>query len=244
MAEKGFEPLTSQLGISGTSYRLQLGLINEKWASRILKGKDVIDSYVYKDEDISESGAPNQNLIVGWVLRTITLPNINPYGIMKTTQVLVKQALENKKKRKVIASVQDTKEIVLEKVPESELRRPKSSGWVKEENIPMQTEEDKRAAFRERLKAKKEAEKAKAEVISEESIKTEGTASAVKTVKTSRKLPTIPTSEIQIEQDQVSKEEVSIQQSASDLSRFCPYCGKDLNFIYCPFCGKKLPHDH
>ena len=96
MAEKGFEPLTSQLGIPGTSYRIQLGLINEKWASRLLKGQNVIDSYIYKDEDIAEGGFPNQNLIVGWVLRTVAIPNINPHQVMKTTQALVKQAIETK----------------------------------------------------------------------------------------------------------------------------------------------------
>ncbi|MBY9020917.1 MAG: GTP-binding protein [Candidatus Lokiarchaeota archaeon] len=49
---KSFIPLSSQLGIPGTSYRIQFGLINGKWASRLLKGKDIIDSYVYKEEDL------------------------------------------------------------------------------------------------------------------------------------------------------------------------------------------------
>ncbi|MFW9867274.1 MAG: zinc ribbon domain-containing protein [Candidatus Thorarchaeota archaeon] len=92
MTGKGFEPMSSHLGIPGAKYRLQLGLINGKWAYRLLKGNDVIDSYVYKDEDI-HGGFPNLNLIVGWVIRTVANPNINPYLIMKTTQALVKQAL-------------------------------------------------------------------------------------------------------------------------------------------------------
>ena len=49
MTEKGFIPLTSELGVPGTSYRIQLGDINEKWAVRLIKGRDVIDSYVFKD---------------------------------------------------------------------------------------------------------------------------------------------------------------------------------------------------
>ncbi|MEJ2295586.1 MAG: hypothetical protein P8Y23_12590, partial [Candidatus Lokiarchaeota archaeon] len=85
MSEKGFEPLSSQLGIAGTSYRIQLGLINGRWASRLLKGNNVIDSYVYKDEDV-QGDYPNQNIIVGWVLRTVAIPNINPHQVMKTTQ--------------------------------------------------------------------------------------------------------------------------------------------------------------
>ncbi len=51
--EEDFQSVTDELGIPGTLYRCQLGLINGKWASRLLKGRDVIDTYVYKDEDIS-----------------------------------------------------------------------------------------------------------------------------------------------------------------------------------------------
>ncbi len=98
MTEKGFKPLSSQLGIPGTSYRLQLGLINEKWAVRLLKGKNILDSYVFKDEDV-EGDFPNQNLIVGWVLRTVAIPNINPHQVMKTTQALVKQTLKKKRRK-------------------------------------------------------------------------------------------------------------------------------------------------
>ncbi len=51
--EEDFHSVTDELEVPGTSYRCQLGLINGKWASRLLKGRDVIDTYVYKDEDIS-----------------------------------------------------------------------------------------------------------------------------------------------------------------------------------------------
>lgn len=132
MTERGFIPLTSELGVAGTSYRIQLGLINDKWASRLLKGRNVIDSYVYKDEDV-QGGFPNQNLIVGWVLRTVAIPNINPHQIMKTTQALVKQAIKKKEERKIVAPLSETKEVELEKVPESELKRPQVQGWVKTE---------------------------------------------------------------------------------------------------------------
>jgi len=132
LTERGFIPLTSELGVAGTSYRIQLGLINEKWASRLLKGRNVIDSYVYKDEDV-QGGFPNQNLIVGWVLRTVAIPNINPHQVMKTTQALVKQAIKKKEERKIVAPLSETKEVELEKVPESELKRPQVQGWVKAE---------------------------------------------------------------------------------------------------------------
>ena len=134
MTERGFSPLTGQLGIPGTSYRLQLGTINEKWAVRLLRGKDVLDSYVFKDED-STGGFPNQNLIVGYVLRTVAIPNINPHQVMKTTQALVKQAMQRKEERKIKAPLSEMKEIELEKVPESEIKRPKPQGWVKTEGV-------------------------------------------------------------------------------------------------------------
>jgi len=217
MSDKGFLPLSSQLGIPGTSYRIQLGTINEKWASRLLKGNDVIDSYVYKDEDIADGGFPNQNMIVGWVLRTVAIPNINPHQVMKTTQALVKQALDKKDQRKVMAPISETKQIELESVPESELKRPKSTGWVKEEGMKtvQELEEEKRQAFKVRLMAKKEEER-----------ESETTPSNVSTVRTTRELPAIPTGE-------------GAEKQTSD---FCPYCGKDLGFRFCPYCGEKLPH--
>ncbi len=215
MTEQGFIPLTGQLGISGTSYRLQLGLINEKWAVRLLRGKDVLDSYVFKDED-SSGGFPNQNLIVGYVLRTVAIPNINPHQVMKTTQALVKQAITKKEQRKVMAPVSETKDVELEKVPESEKRRPKTQGWVKEEGMKssQELEEERRQAFKERMAAKKAEE------------------STTPTVKTRRKLPSIP-----------SKGDSESAPVGEDPSKFCPFCGKDLNWKFCPYCGKLLPHE-
>ncbi|MFX1302196.1 MAG: hypothetical protein ACFFBV_09315 [Promethearchaeota archaeon] len=213
MAEKGFIPLTSELGVPGTSYRIQLGEINEKWAIRLLKGRDIIDSYVFKDEDV-QGDFPNQNLIVGWVLRTVAIPNINPHQVMKTTQALVKQAIQKKDQRKVMAPLSETREIELEKVPESELKRPKVQGWVKSEGIKSQEEleEERRRAFRATVAARK--------------VETQTSAS---TLKTSRQLPSIP------------KEGTEVQ--AAKEGDFCPFCGKDLGFIYCPYCGKRLPHE-
>ena len=218
MTERGFKPLSSQLGIPGTSYRLQLGLINEKWAIRILKGKDVMDSYVFKDEDV-QGDFPNQNIIVGWVLRTVAIPNINPHQVMKTTQAPVKQAIQKKGEKKVIAPISETKEVELEQVPQSELKIIKPQGWVKEEEIKTQEEleEERRQAFKERVMAKKAEEP----LIS----------TSTTTIKTTRNLPTIP-----------SAEEATKIHAKQD-GEFCPYCGKDLGFRFCPYCGKPLLHD-
>jgi hypothetical protein len=226
MAEKGFEPLSGQLGISGTSYRIQLGLINDKWASRILKGKDIIDSYVYKDV---EGDFPNQNLIVGWVLRTIAIPNINPHQVMKTTQALCKQAVQKKEQRKMKPSISDSKDVELAKVPENELKRPTVKGWVKEEGVKstLEMEEERRKAFKERMIAKKQEESAKS--------------SATSTVKTTRQLPSIPSGDSPGVSSPVQK---ASDGATDETSKFCPFCGGNLDWKYCPYCGKSLPHQH
>ena len=218
MTEKGFIPLSSELGISGTSYRIQLGLINGKWASRLLKGKNIIDSYVYKDEDTS-GGFPNQNLIVGWVLRTIAIPNINPHQVMKTTQALVKQAIKRKEERKAMVPMSDAKDVQLDKVPEDELKRSKVQGWVKNEDTKSQQEleEERRQAFKQRVAASK--------------VESQATSSTIAPLKTSRQLPSIPKAGVVDEESTVSKDSI-----------FCPHCGKDLSWKFCPYCGKPLPH--
>ncbi|MFW9771831.1 MAG: hypothetical protein ACFFEO_06665 [Candidatus Thorarchaeota archaeon] len=207
MADKGFEPLTSQLGIPGTSYRIQLGLINKMWASRLLKGQNVIESYVYKDEDVADGGFPNQNLIVGWVLRTVAIPNINPHQVMKTTQALVKQALEKKEQKKVMAPLEETKKIELEKVPQSEIKRPQSVGWVKQEATKgnQELDEEKRQAFKERMIYKKQEEAER----------------RAETIKTSRELPSIPKAE--------EGPSIFCPHCGKDLDwKYCPYCGGKL----------------
>ncbi|MFX1377702.1 MAG: zinc ribbon domain-containing protein [Promethearchaeota archaeon] len=215
MAEIGFVPLSSQLGVAGTSYRIQLGEINEKWAVRLLKGKEVIDSYVFKEEDV-QGDFPNQNIIVGWVLRTVAIPNINPHQIMKTTQALVKQAMKNKEEKKLKPPVSEAQEIELTAVPERELKRPQVQGWLKSEDAKSQTEieEERRQAFKASVMAKKaEAQE------------------SASTIKTTRQLPSIP------------KEGAQVTETEEKEGEFCPYCGKDLGFIFCPFCGKRLPHE-
>jgi hypothetical protein len=129
---QSFSPFSSQLGIAGTSYRLQMGRVNDKWASRILKGTDVIESTVFNDADL-----PNANLIVGWCLKVIAIPNINPYQVMKTVQFLRKETERNweESKTKVVASATEAREArgKLEKVPEAELKRHTDVGWIKDE---------------------------------------------------------------------------------------------------------------
>ena len=114
-----------------------------------------------------------------------------------------------------MAPISETREVELEKVPATELKRPKVTGWVRQEGEKSveEMEEEKRKAFQARMAAKKEEEKEKE--------------AAATTVHTTRQLPTIPSVE---------------NASKSDSSKFCPSCGKDLDFKFCPYCGKPLPH--
>jgi hypothetical protein len=184
-----------------------------------MKGQDVMDSYVFKETEVS-GDFPNQNYIVGWVLRTVAIPNINPHQIMKTTQALVKQAVQRKSEKKVVAPVEETRKVELEKVPESQIRRPQAKGWVKEEGMEstQDREDEMRQAFQARMAAKKEEE--------------EG--SEAQSIKTKRELPSIPGGPQQSAPATVKEKD----------SVFCPYCGKDLNWKFCPYCGKPLPHEH
>jgi len=214
MSEKDFEPLTSQLGIAGTSYRLQLVLINEKWASRLMKGRDtIIDSYIY---DNVEGITPNGNRIVSWVLKTVAIPNINPHQIMKTTQFLLRQARENKDKKKVIIPIQEVKEAQLEKVPESELKRPRTQGWVKEEL-------SEREKFLQRTKAK--AVSQKHDVEKESTIQEK----SPEIISTEKELPKIPSKDA-AETDELKERALG--------KIFCPFCGFQIK--HCPSCGKEF----
>ncbi len=225
MSEKDFEPLTSQLGIAGTSYRLQLGLINEKWASRLMKGRDtIIDSYIYEDV---EGDTPNGNRIVSWVLKTVAIPNINPHQIMKTAQFILRQARENKDKKKVIVPIQEAKKVHLEKVPESELKRPKTQGWIKEE-FPGRIKEDipelsERERFLQRTKAKAISQKHDVE---KESIIQE---KSPEIITTEKELPKIPS------KDTAETEELK-EKALGKI--FCPFCGFQIK--HCPSCGKEF----
>ena len=131
---------------------------------------------------------------------------------MKTTQALTKQAITRKEEKKVAAPISEAKEVELEKVPESEIKRPTATGWVKEEGMKSNQElqDEKRQAFQERMKYVKEEKRA------------QETQQAPPTLKTTRSLPSIPKGE------------------SVEVSNFCPHCGKDLDWKYCPYCGKPL----
>ena len=124
-----FDPLTGQYNIAGTSYRLQLGLINSKWAIRLLKGKETKATKVFNDGDLLED-IPTPQSIVNWTLSVIVIPDINPYQIRKTAQLLHTEAKVNKNKIKIIAPIKEANKINLDPVPNLNLKIQKQIGWV------------------------------------------------------------------------------------------------------------------
>jgi hypothetical protein len=209
MADQGkFEALTNALGVPGTSYKMQLGLIEKQWASRLIKGKNVLAEKTY--ELMEDEEYPNTNFLVGFVLQNAAIPNINPRQIMKVAESLLSKAKENidrKEISKIEAKVKPT---------ETRTTTPAQKGL---------SEEEKRKKFQEKVKARKE----------EGQIQT----------KSKRKLPSIPSSESSAEVTSPSTQKAASEASSEGKGRhgghkFCPYCGKDLDWKFCPYCGKKL----
>ena len=137
MSGLDFDPLTDQYGITGTSYSLQMGLINSKWAVSLLKGKETKATFLFNDRDLVED-FPTSESIVSWTLRAIVIPNINSHQVRKTVHILRKQAKFNKDKKKFVTPIKEANEVKLKSVPKSVLRIPKPSGWVVD-NVPTST---------------------------------------------------------------------------------------------------------
>jgi hypothetical protein len=138
MSAEGFIPLSNQLGIVGSSYGIQLGKINEKWAVRLVKGNEVLDSKVFEET----GDPPNANAIVGWILQVLAIPNISPYQIAKSVGFIRQEAGRRAEelKKKPAVSVQEAKQAKLEQLPEEAQAKVKASqktvGWVKEDEKP------------------------------------------------------------------------------------------------------------
>ena len=90
-SEKGFEPRTSPFEISGTSFLIQFGTINEQWASVLLRGNNVIATHIYNEEDLSGCSFPNQSLVVDWVMGIAAIPDIDPREIIRLIQTITLQ---------------------------------------------------------------------------------------------------------------------------------------------------------
>jgi len=83
---ENYKSITSVYKIGGTSYGLQIGKIGSKYCIVLMKNKNILE---YK---ISET--LSKDVFVSWVLSVVIFPNINPYNIMKTVDILIKQVKE------------------------------------------------------------------------------------------------------------------------------------------------------
>ena len=131
-----FIALSNQLGIPGSSYRVQIGRVNGVWASRLAKGDEVLASNVFKD--CTEDDPPNANAIVGWVLAVLPIPGINPYQIAKSVGFIRQESIRNyeRSKQKPAVSIKEAKGAKLQEIPEeakAKLASKKQVGWVKDE---------------------------------------------------------------------------------------------------------------
>lgn len=88
MAEPGYYPRTSILGICGTSYGLQLGEINNYLCIVIYRGKNIVN--FKKFADIKIDTIKNANSITGWVILSLAPIYIDSYQITRTVIALIK----------------------------------------------------------------------------------------------------------------------------------------------------------
>ena len=136
VSENDFQPYTPQLGISGSSYQLQMGQVNGFWAIRLVKGTSVLASKVFNDSPEPEE-LPLGRYLTGWVLSVLAIPNINTYQIQKVVGFLRSKARDNfdeQQKKRQSAGKSERNDVHLEKVPENvQVKRPQAKGWVKED---------------------------------------------------------------------------------------------------------------
>jgi len=85
MAENAnFVPYSSPMPIPGSSYSAQVGKVEDKWALRLVKGRDVLDTGYFEEL--------NGNQIIAYIIQTLAIPMINPYQISQSVKALITQA--------------------------------------------------------------------------------------------------------------------------------------------------------
>ena len=80
-----FVPKTSILGVYGTSYGIQLGIISNQLGLRVFRGKEVILFNKFEKKDI------NANHLTAWIMSNLAIPNINAYQVLRTVRYLIVQ---------------------------------------------------------------------------------------------------------------------------------------------------------
>ncbi len=137
-SKNDFQPYTPQLGIAGSSYQLQMGKVNKFWAVRLVKGRDVLSSKIFKNQSDPEE-IPLSNQITGWILSVLAIPNLNTYQIQKTVGFIRQKAqavMEEQEAKRKSGGKDESRDAKLEKIPDDvQVKRPQVQGWVKEEEI-------------------------------------------------------------------------------------------------------------
>lgn len=87
---KGFNVFKMHFEITGTSYILELGILNGNYMFILLDDKKLIDSYIVRDEDLYQFCLPRMNLVYGWVLRIEEkIPNLDIFQSGETIQKMM-----------------------------------------------------------------------------------------------------------------------------------------------------------
>jgi RNA polymerase subunit RPABC4/transcription elongation factor Spt4 len=79
-----FVPYSSPMPIPGSSYSAQVGKVQERWALRLVKGREVLDTGYFNEL--------NGNQIIAYIIQSLAIPMINPYQISQSVKALIKQA--------------------------------------------------------------------------------------------------------------------------------------------------------
>lgn len=205
MSEEDFKPLTNMLGVPGTSYKIQLGLTNNQWSSRLVKGNNVLASKVYELDE--GENTPNVNYIVGWVLQASAIPNINPHQVMKSAQALMNQAKQKLEQRAAKPSITESKPADKQKETLSEA--------------------EKRKAFQEKVKARKHEKKK--ETSSKRTLpKIPSAQPSTQTMKAPEKSPSPNQKTTKTESASSEDKSHFCQYCGKELYKYCPFCGKKL----------------
>ncbi|MHA1651874.1 MAG: zinc ribbon domain-containing protein [Candidatus Helarchaeota archaeon] len=79
-----FIAYSSPIGIPGSSYMAQLGKIDDKWALRLVKGKEILEQGLFDEL--------NGNKMIAFIIQNLAIPMINPYQISQSVKALIRQA--------------------------------------------------------------------------------------------------------------------------------------------------------
>ena len=148
MTEYKFIAYSPLFGIARTSYQVRLGRLGGKWTIQLAKDFTIIKQQMFSNPALKGKQAhplkkeedeyfPESELLIGWVIQSILLPNISEYHISNTVRAIMKDAQQNyaefKKGRKT-AGKEERNSVELDHVDEKDIHRPASLGHVVEED--------------------------------------------------------------------------------------------------------------